>query len=135
MFRELVERSLTLPVTVIGSDLDAAQVPAGPILRWVAWPTEERMAELEYRLEHVGISDWLCVLTFELLNGTTPSPVHQRIALTRSRPNFGGLRWWFLCPGNGQPCGRRCYKLYLPAGGEGFACRRCHGLVYSSTLA
>jgi hypothetical protein len=92
------------------------------------------MAELEYWIEPEGMSDRVCVLSFELLDRPTPSPVHQRIALTRTRPNFGGLRWWFLCPGSEQPCGRRCHKLYLPAGGVGFACCLCHGLVYSSTL-
>jgi hypothetical protein len=92
------------------------------------------MAELEYRLEHKGMSDRVCVLSFELLDSPMQRAVHQRIALTRTRPNFGGLRWWFLCPGDGQPCRRRCHKLYLPAGGRGFACRLCHGLVYSSTL-
>jgi hypothetical protein len=46
-----------------------------------------------------------------------PTPLH-----------FGGVRWWFDCPG----CGRRCSKLYLPLRGEGFLCRLCHDLSYDS---
>jgi hypothetical protein len=37
-----------------------------------------------------------------------------------------GLRWWFMCPG----CGRRVDAMYLVAGRDQLACRRCCGLVY-----
>jgi hypothetical protein len=55
------------------------------------------------------------------------------VALTTSRPRFGGLRWWFVCPltVNGRPCHRRCGKLYLH--GCYFGCRTCHGLTYTSS--
>src|SRR5580693_8585415 len=35
-----------------------------------------------------------------------------KIALTRTVPQYGGSRWWFICPGTG----RRVTKLYLPYG-------------------
>jgi hypothetical protein len=56
------------------------------------------------------------------------------VELTTTRPRFGGLRWWFVCPlvVNGQPCGRRVGKLYLPPGGRHFGCRHCHELTYTS---
>jgi hypothetical protein len=42
--------------------------------------------------------------------------VDYRVRLATSRPRFGGLRWWFICPltVNGRPCRRRMGKLYLP---------------------
>jgi hypothetical protein len=54
------------------------------------------------------------------------------ILLQTSRPNYGGLRWWFTCPlgGVGSPCNRRVGKVYLPPGARYFGCRHCHGLVY-----
>jgi hypothetical protein len=57
-----------------------------------------------------------------------------RVALTTTRPRFGGLRWWFVCPlgVGGRPCGRRVGKLYLPPGGRYFGCRHCHALTYES---
>jgi hypothetical protein len=57
-----------------------------------------------------------------------------QVALTTTRPRFGGLRWWFLCPlvVNGRPCGRRVGKLYLPPSGRHFGCRKCHDLTYTS---
>ena len=59
------------------------------------------------------------------LNGVA---VSERIPLDRTRPRYGGVRWWFRCPS----CARRCAKLYLPPGAECFACRRCHRLAYQS---
>jgi hypothetical protein len=40
----------------------------------------------------------------------------------------GGLRRWWACPA----CGQRCDALYLPAGRDRLACRRCCGLTYRS---
>jgi hypothetical protein len=56
------------------------------------------------------------------------------VFLTTTRPRFGGLRWWFLCPltVNGRPCNRRVGKLYLPPSGRYFGCRHCYDLTYTS---
>lgn len=56
------------------------------------------------------------------------------VPLTTTRPRFGGLRWWFLCPlaANGQPCNRRVAKLHLPPPAWYFGCRHCHRLTYTS---
>lgn len=47
--------------------------------------------------------------------------------------NYGGKRWWFICPlvVNGIPCNRRVGVLYL-AGGKYFGCRHCYNLTYTS---
>jgi hypothetical protein len=60
--------------------------------------------------------------------------IDYRIRLVTTRPRFGGLRWWFLCPlgVNGRTCGRRVGKLYLPPGGRYFGCRHCYDLTYTS---
>jgi hypothetical protein len=49
------------------------------------------------------------------------------VTLASTAPNFGGQRWWALCP----TCGRRCAILY--GHGRGFACRLCRRLAYKST--
>jgi len=48
--------------------------------------------------------------------------------------NFGGVRWWFLCPmvRGGRPCRRRCGKLYCPGHALYFGCRECYDLTYTS---
>jgi len=57
-------------------------------------------------------------------------PIH----LETTPCNFGGERWWFRCPlsVNGNPCGRRCFKLYLPPGANYYGCRECYDLTYES---
>jgi hypothetical protein len=63
-----------------------------------------------------------------------PQQEDYRLRLTTTRPRFGGLRWWFICPlgGNGWACGRRVAKLYLPPGCRFFGCRHCYHLTYTS---
>jgi hypothetical protein len=61
-------------------------------------------------------------------------PVDYRVRLTTTRPTFGGLRWWFVCPlvrrDGGPP--RRVAKLYLPPGQVYFGSREAYGLTYTS---
>ena len=54
------------------------------------------------------------------------------IDLATTPCNFGGVRYWFICPlaKNWKPCGRRVGKLYLPPGGKYFGCRLCYNLTY-----
>lgn len=52
--------------------------------------------------------------------------VSQRVRLTATVPQFGGRRWWMLCPVTGARV--RC--LHLPPGGERFASRKAWGLSY-----
>ncbi len=47
------------------------------------------------------------------------------IGLTTTPCNYGGFRWWFLCP----KCRKRVAKLYL---WKYFYCRHCHNLTYRS---
>ncbi len=59
-----------------------------------------------------------------------PVAVNETVPLTTTRPRLGGVRWWFLCPGEG--CGRRVGVLFQPPGSVHFRCRACHNLTYSS---
>jgi hypothetical protein len=60
--------------------------------------------------------------------------VERIVRLKTTRPNFGGVRWWFSCPlaFDGEECGRRVAKLYRPPKSRYFACRHCHDLTYES---
>ena len=60
--------------------------------------------------------------------------MNYRVELVSTRPHYGGLRWWFLCPliVAGHACQRRVRKLYLPPGGNYFGCRHCGELNYTS---
>ena len=55
-----------------------------------------------------------------------------KVFLNRTQCNYGGFRFWFICPLSveGRPCGKRVGKLYLPPGGVYFGCRNCYDLTY-----
>ena len=54
--------------------------------------------------------------------------VKQAIRLDRTPLNYGGVRWWFICPG----CSRRVAHLHLPSRAYYFRCRHCYNLSYES---
>jgi hypothetical protein len=54
--------------------------------------------------------------------------IDDKIYLAATRPRFGGLRWWFVCP----RLNRKVRKLYLPLGGRHFWSRRAYRLAYAS---
>jgi hypothetical protein len=87
-----------------------------------------------YAGEHIPVA-----LTF----GATPAPhvelrhndrqpgekvQRYRVELRATPQPFGGVRWWFICPATG----RRTTKLFLPFGGDRFACRQAYRLGYAS---
>ena len=57
-----------------------------------------------------------------------------KVRLTTTRCNFGGVRYWFVCPltRDSVYCGRRVAKLYKAPGGKYFGCRYCYNLSYES---
>ena len=57
-----------------------------------------------------------------------------KVQLTTTPCNFGGVRYWFICPlsRNGIYCGRRVGKLYSPPGSHYYGCRHCFDLSYES---
>jgi hypothetical protein len=58
--------------------------------------------------------------------GSERRPIECSVRLATSRPHFGGIRWWFVCPLSGR-CVR---KLHLCAGRYYFASRKALGLTY-----
>ena len=60
--------------------------------------------------------------------------VNIPVPLEATPTQFGGRRWWFICPliVRGVACTRRSGKLYLPPGAKYFGCRECHDLTYRS---
>jgi len=60
---------------------------------------------------------------------------NQTVGVVSTPCNYGGVRWWFLCPTDSDKnCVQRCRILYLPHEHEetAFGCRECHRLTYES---
>lgn len=56
--------------------------------------------------------------------------INYYVKLTRTPCNYGGYRWWFICPNIN--CGKRVEVLYRSPISKYYACRHCHNLTYRS---
>ena len=56
------------------------------------------------------------------------TPYDYKINLVATPCNFGGVRYWFVCP----ECLRNVGGLYLAPGERYFKCRKCNNLTYHS---
>jgi hypothetical protein len=88
---------------------------AASIVFFAGWDGAKRMVTVEYRWHA-----W--------------EDIRIPIVLETTPTQFGGKRWWFICPlaVRGVACNRRAGKLYLPPEAKYFGCRRCHQLSYRS---
>jgi hypothetical protein len=102
--------------------------------RWVYHGGQE--SNISYEVNTLDLAQPFVRLSYTLTHAATQEreSLNYRVRLTTTRPRFGGLRWWFVCPlvVRGCFCERRVGKLYLPQGGHYFGCRHCHELTYHS---
>jgi hypothetical protein len=66
----------------------------------------------------------VCSGKLELLYNLEGEPNNQKVRISKAPCHFGGVRFYFHCPG----CGERRYKLHLA--GSGFYCRECYRMPY-----
>ncbi|MDP3296846.1 MAG: hypothetical protein Q8N09_04510 [Thermodesulfovibrionia bacterium] len=62
------------------------------------------------------------------------SDMDFKIPLATTPCNYGGVRYWFICPlsKNGQYCGRRVGVIYSI--GKWFGCRHCGEIAYAKQM-
>lgn len=129
--RVTVEGGLTLDVCAM---IRRGQMKPGQHVRgtltWTRVRDSERIGSISYEANLCDPSEAGLRLFYAITPSGGGEPVHRdyRVTLDTTRPPFGGLRWWFLCPSTG----RQVVKLYLPNGGTIFAARRAYPLVYQS---
>ncbi len=68
------------------------------------------------------------ILTYTRDNGGEKESVRQEVRLVWTQPNYGGRRWWMICPYRGV----RCSKLFMPGNGDRFASRKAWRMAYAS---
>ena len=100
--------------------------------RWHNPRTNETLASVGFNLCAEDRGGWLR-LFYTVTRAGGKVDADYRIPLVTTVPHFGGLRWWFTCPG--EACRRRVRRLYLPPRGTYFLCRTCHDLTYVSSQA
>ena len=122
--KAIVEDSLTLSIKrLVEEEVVALGRWQSGTWMW-SYPGEEPHASISYEVHTLDPADpWL-----RISGRVGGEPVAYRIGLETTQPNFGGLRWWFICPCSGL----RAAKLHLPHGGKYFAHRKAYGLTYRS---
>lgn len=95
---------------------------------WMEWrEAGQLLGGVQIRLDLRDAGKACLRVAFRLAQGEGAGRVvAQRIRLAFTVPNYGGRRWWLICPETGQRV--RC--LYLPPGGARFASRLALGLAY-----
>lgn len=88
----------------------------------------EPAGSISYEADMRDPNDSELRLSFWRGNEPEREHVRQTIRLTYTEPNYGGRRWWMICPYRGNRVG----KLYLPNGGDRFAGRKAWRLGYHS---
>jgi hypothetical protein len=60
--------------------------------------------------------------------------IEYKVPLATTPCNYGGVRYWFLCPlfKNGRYCGKRVGVLYNT--GKYFGCRHCGEIAYAAQM-
>lgn len=82
-----------------------------------------------YQCDMINPDDaWLWLNFTKTPHNGEPEKVEQKIRLTYTRPNYGGRRWWMLCPYTGK----RVDVLYMPNGTRRFASRKAWRVQYQS---
>ena len=123
--KPLVENALTIDLNKLIKDeaLRPGQSVSGT-LTWTRSRTGEKRASIRFDADLTDPTSASVRLHYNV-NGT---PVDYRVSLTTTRPHFGGVRWWFICPVTG--C--RAFKLLRPSGSDQFASRQAFAFAYRS---
>ena len=95
----------------------------------ITWVTKNTGRESHISLEVNITSEPYARFKYSLTDREGNSTLYDfEVSLITTLCYYGGVRYWFACPG----CGRRAGGLYLAPGGRYFRCRRCNNLSYNS---
>lgn len=123
-----------MPVVESGLTLDISRlirkrfiVPGKHVAGAISWTnttTGEKTAEIGYDASMLpDEANWV-----RLRYTVNSQPMDYKVALVTSPCNYGGVRWWWICPRTACMVS----KLHLPPGGKTFASRKAYRLPYRS---
>jgi len=134
--RELIEDCKSISVF----SLNQSGVFSGHVVATVGWRRRWGVPAQSMGVQAIATSDPDCAgcvrISYKLsyrLSGKSEL-VEYNVELEATPCNFGGIRYWFVCPllRDGAACKERVGKLYLPPHAKYFGCRRCYNLTYRS---
>lgn len=71
-------------------------------LTWTNTRTGEKVASIGYEANLIKPENAYVRLHYN----HNDKPQDYKVRLTTTQPNFGGVRWWFICPVSGQRVGK-----------------------------
>lgn len=99
---------------------------------WISWTCRgQDSGSISYSANMVDPYASTLELSYWLGSGENRESVEQIVRLVFTEPNYGGRRWWMVCPYSH----RRVAKLYLPGGGDRFASRQAWRLGWAIILS
>lgn len=93
---------------------------------WTDTTTGEQTSTISYEVDTRNPDDAFLRLHYTFTR--TQQKIDYKIRLTCTDANYGGKRFWAICPVKGV----RVSRLYLHPGGDIFASRQAYGLSYAS---
>ncbi len=123
-WRPVAEQSLAFRISRMREALQALDDPRAVRARGsVEWTDRGGyVASISYVAERAAYG-----LQVRLVYRYNGEPVDDAIRVTTTQPNYGGRRFWWLCP----RCFRRVGVLFAP--GSRWRCRTCHRITYTSS--
>lgn len=104
-------------------------IPGQSVRGTLSWSRGNQAAgSISYEADMRDPENSELLLSYTRGEGADPEAVKQTVRLIYTRPNFGGMRWWMICPFRHNRVG----KLYLPPWGDRFAGRKAWRLGYQS---
>lgn len=92
---------------------------------------DEPSGSISYEADMQDPDNARLVLKYSRGTGADKESVRQDVGLVYTQPNYGGRRWWMVCPFLGV----RCSKLFKPVSGDRFASRKAWRVGYRSQRA
>ena len=108
---------------------ERGMLDAGHTATVITWVMKNTGKESRITLEVNMTSEPYARFTYSISDSKGNStPYDLEVSLITTPCNFGGVRYWFVCP----MCSRRVGGLYLAPGERYFMCRKCNNLTYHS---
>ena len=113
-----VEECLCLDINLLVKDgfIEIGRCDSG-ILVWTNQILKTELAKCAIEVNSVDPADSEINIDYQIGTG---KHINEDIFSIGTVPNYGGIRWWFECPG----CGRKAVKLYM-GHKPYFRCRKC----------
>ncbi len=107
------------------------QYPCTSTITWPSLFLMQENVENEIVVRSISGNEYL-ELDYYMENKGEIERFHYKVDLAKAKANFGGFRYYFICPliDKGKPCNKRVGILYRPEGEAYFGCRYCYKIIY-----